>query len=222
MTRPKFSLIHPTARVPDGWMPSAKDWFEKCDNPDNVEYIICVDERDRDKMPLTSFPFTNTDLVINHGKRASSTASNVAAGLSTGEILVVISDDMFPPEHWDTQLLDLGLDVTKPWLLEISTGGPRDGELILSPIMSRALYEKWGYLYYHEYISMYADDDMTAHARQDGVVIQARQFQLDHRHFGYGKSPYDAVYAWQNRSESTAVGQRVFAERRANRFGEGA
>ncbi len=219
--RPKFSIIHPTARVPDGWRPSANAWAERCDKPESVEYILCVDACDTDKMLYNNIRFfPESDVVINHSNRSSSAASNCAASLSTGEILVVIADDMFPPEHWDTQLLDLGLDTAKPWLLEISTGGPRDGELILSPILSRALYEKWGYLYWHEYISMYADDDMTAHARQDGVVVQARQFQLDHRHFTYGKSPHDEVYAWQNRSESTAKGIEVFERRKANRFGE--
>jgi hypothetical protein len=47
----KFSIIHPTARVkppypsfPTGWRESMQTWLDRCDHPEDVEYVLSVHE----------------------------------------------------------------------------------------------------------------------------------------------------------------------------------
>ena len=50
--KPTFSLLHPTAR-PDGWRSAFNTWRDRCDHPEMVEYILCVDKgRDTQKWQL--------------------------------------------------------------------------------------------------------------------------------------------------------------------------
>ena len=43
-TRPLFSILHTSAR-PDAWRKVYDDWITKAANPEDVEYVLCVDER---------------------------------------------------------------------------------------------------------------------------------------------------------------------------------
>ena len=42
--RPLFSVCHSTAR-PEGWQKAYREWIEKAAHPEQVEYVLCVDER---------------------------------------------------------------------------------------------------------------------------------------------------------------------------------
>ena len=74
--------------------------------------------------------------------------------------------------------------------------------------------------------SMFADNDFCEHARQDGVVIDARHLMFPHRHWlfkasdgewaetGKGDRQEDDVDRAQNRREAFNVGFDVLAQRR--------
>ena len=51
-----FSILHPTARVPDGWRAAYEATLAGCDTADAMEYILCVDERDQSALPLFGGP----------------------------------------------------------------------------------------------------------------------------------------------------------------------
>ena len=127
---------------------------------------------------------------------------NLAAKASHGQILIVVADDQFPCESWDRKILETLLPIStarrwsnsygeitagsigEPWVLEVSTGTPDEHErgIMVMPILSRARYKKLGYVFYPEYESMFADNDFCEHAREDGIVIDARNLMFEHRH----------------------------------------
>jgi len=165
----------------------------------------------------------------NTGRRCYVEGVNLAAKHATGDILIVIADDQFPCEHWDTRLTDQTPFVTPavPSLSEFviwaPTGTPTEFErgIIVMPIMSRALYEKWGYVMYPGYESMYSDNDLCEHARAEDVLLRFEQGLpvFPHRHFLFTPGvEVDEAYQVQNRAEAYALGERLLNARRANGF----
>ena len=196
-------------------------------HPEDVEYILCVDER-------WGFPagFCPPEIltgrfgvVWNQARKCYVDGVNTAAKASTGRILIVNADDQFACEGWDEKILaggTLRAAVDKEFVVRVSTGTPQEHErgIMVMPILSRVRYEKLGYVFYSEYESMYADNDFAAHATQDGVMIEARHLMFPHRHpLGDPSIPMDAAYEAQNRKEAFALGANIFARRQASHFG---
>jgi O-methyltransferase len=241
-TRPLFSILHPSAR-PDKWRAVYDDWMSKCVDPSQVEYILCADNRwgfDAADQSLVDGFYGNPNAerfqtVWNTGRRCYVDAANTAAKVATGKILIVIADDQFACERWDRELSNapngVSLSVShranagEGFVVEVSTGTPNEHErgIFVMPIVSRARYERLGYLFYPEYESMYADNDLCAHAMQDWCVINARHLMFPHRHpIADPQVQWDDAYNEQNRPESYFLGSRIFSERQARRFEEAA
>ena len=82
-------------------------------------------------------------------------------------------------------------------------------------------------VFYHEYESMCADNDFCEHARQDGVVIDARHLFFEHRHPLYGAdgnwrpadpATWDEAYKAQNSERALDLGLKILERRRAAKF----
>lgn len=237
MNRPLFSILHPSAR-PDKWKVVYADWMAKCSNRYEVEYILCADERwgfDPAAPKLQGHaPFEVLRTVWNTGRRCYVDAVNIAAKAATGQILIVIADDQFACSRWDAKLADMIAGATsggsvagnREFVIEVSTGTPNEHErgIFVMPIVSRARYEALGYLFYPAYESMFADNDLCSHARQDGIVIDVRHLMFPHRHPAFSDGHWvpnvvlDETYKAQNRPEAYELGARVFAARSAGKF----
>ncbi len=223
--KPVFSLIHATARLPLGWWPAAEKWlslarrFGLADG--SIEYIVCVDSADAVKLPLDKVP-DGFKVVVNMGRPCAVDAWNVAAAEATGSILITVADDWYPCENWDGLLFDLlEAEAVKShaelaeleravWL---ATGG--NLELMQFSVLTRAYYERYGRVYFPDYIGMYADNDFQAQCLADGVLIDARQTlpMFPHFHPAMGTADMDEIYMRQNRTEAYALGSKIFAER---------
>jgi hypothetical protein len=88
-------------------------------------------------------------------------------------------------------------------------------------ILTRAYYQRYGYVFYPGYIGMYADNDFQKQCERDGVLIDARQLLpvFEHKHPIAGTAAPDEIYARQNRSEAYAVGKALFEKRWPMDFG---
>lgn len=238
--RPRFSILHTSAR-PDKWRAVYDAWLAAADRPEDVEYVLVTDQR-WGFPPVQPFENLRADAemralrgtdkwIQNSGRRCYVEGVNLAAKHATGDILIVVADDQFPCEHWQRELfqntpLSALMDGTfipgKAFVLWAPTGTPTEFErgIIVMPIMSRALYEKWGYVLYPGYESMYSDNDLCEHARADGVLVEARHLpQFPHKHFLFTPGiEVDEAYKVQNRAEAYALGERLLNARRANGF----
>lgn len=240
--RPRFSILHTSAR-PQAWRAVYDAWLAAADRPEDVEYILVCDERWGFK-PLPDFvtsdpayswrglraptpTFCGDKVYFNEGRRCYVEGVNLAATHATGDILIVVADDQFPCEHWDTEI-GVNTDprfVKSQFVLWAPTGTPSefDRGIIVMPIMSRALYERWGYVLYPSYESMYSDNDLCEHAKAENVLIDARDLPVfPHRHYLFTPGvENDAAYAEQNRAEAYEQGKRLLMARRANGFKDG-
>jgi hypothetical protein len=210
---PTFSLCHTTARVPDGWIAAAQAWFVACDHPENVEYILVHDEGTE---IVGANPGFGSFAVHVNGKRKTAVDGwNCSAEHSTGRFIITVADDWFPCEHWDAELLKVIPDLDGQHVVEVATGG--DDGLLTFSLLTRAYYERFNYLFHPDYIGMYADNEFTDVARENGVVIHARHLFFEHKHPLYGTGEDDAVYQRQHRPEAWETGEKVYLQRRAAR-----
>lgn len=229
--RPKFSLCHSTARVPAGWEKAAWAWREKCDHPEDVEYILGFDNGAvaPEVYEQWVFPFENSTIAVNTGRKCAVDGWNATGRKAQGQILITVADDWFPCEHWDTELLKAIPDANKEWCVQTDTGG--DAEILTFSILTRPYFERltrdYGYdggFFYGGtpenpgYFGMYGDYEFTRLADRDRVILDATHLKFPHEHPHYTGQQMDEVHEWQHRPEAFEHGEAVF-DRRAAELG---
>jgi hypothetical protein len=165
-------------------------------------------------------------MTFNNGRRCYVDGVNTAASVSSGQVMVVIADDQYPCPHWDTRLkqsVGEALAKNKEFVLWPHTGTNNEYErgIVVMPIVSRARFERLGYIFYPQYESMYADNDLCTHAMRDGVLHRLpSDWVFPHRHPFFSDTPMDAAYEAQNRQEAYTLGAEIYRRRQSAAFAE--
>jgi hypothetical protein len=182
---PRISLLHATYKRAGGPLEVREAWLARAADPDSVEYLLSMDGDDSATVALTEGLLR----VVNPPWPGVVTAVrnwNAAAAAATGDLLVVIADDLFPPQGWDQALIDMigRLDPAQtPFVVKVADD-PRPGDVLLRhPVVSRAYYTRFG-LFSPSYRGVYCDDDFTTRAFWSSVILDGRSLQLEHRHPG--------------------------------------
>lgn len=207
------------------------EWMGKSSGNHSIEYILSLDD-DEPQLDCYKKQFDEYPIKMLIGKNRSMVdAINAAAEKSTGDCLIVVSDDFGCPDQWDEKLrADPGLlvgfgDVE---LMNLNGGlefaihindtiTTREQGVMTLPIISRAAYEKLGHIYNPVYFSMFADNELYDVCKNNGWLIHS-DLIFEHRHWVNGKNPRDETY---NRENDTAVynsGQKIYEARRAAGF----
>lgn len=215
---PLFSILHPTIRLPDGWMGAYKTWLGNCDDWSRVEYMLAVDGLSAAGELWRRSDTLEYRIAANLRRRCYVDAINAAARASTGQILVVAADDWFPTPHWDTEILKHIPDPTIERVLWIESEHPH---IMTHAVMTRAYYERpgrggcGGNLFHPAYSSYGCDDDLTAYAQRDGVVVRPGM-RFEHRHWTLGTAPMDAAYG--HIAQMGGDKDEIFARRQKENF----
>lgn len=179
--RPTISLLHATYQRPGGPNEIRDRWLASADHPAHVEYVVAMDSHD-----ATAIATTTSDLRVISPSSPSVTAVrnwNAAANLASGDLLIVISDDLTPPPHWDTAL-DAQMAPLRPrdhaFAMKV-TDSPQRSTLLRHPVISRAFYRTHG-LFDARYTGVYCDDDITTRAYWKAFILDATAVVLDHLH----------------------------------------
>jgi|688.fasta_scaffold39123_4 glycosyltransferase involved in cell wall biosynthesis len=218
-----FSICYATRR---SWCIKTvvHDWLEKAQNKKAVEFVVCVDGDDlasvQEGHELCRRVGNAKIVVQNHEPFNAVKAWNEAAKSSTGKVLVMISDDFVPPKEWDSQLVGLKSNwIDERWVVRVNDcNNSSVNKPITLPILTRARYEELGYVFWHEYESMFSDTEFTDHAKLDGIVLDARTMLFEHLHptcFKRNRDSVDDVHASTQRWNS---GQAIYNKRKANGF----
>jgi hypothetical protein len=227
MSAPRFSLCHATRRLPNGWLKACRLWFERCDEPKNVEYILAVDANQSAGVGLLTSLMPDgygaRARVLNSGPRSAGAAWNTVVYNSHGQFIITVADDLFPCPHWDTEIEKLVPDFSKEAALWVDLSGNHN--IMTFPFITRPYLERLtrehgyqGGAWYPEYTGMRADDDFTACAQMDGVIVDGRNLKFTHLHPTYGTEEWDDTYRWQHRSEAFEIGDSVLERRRREGF----
>jgi hypothetical protein len=227
--KPTFSLAFTSVRpnaipvVVALWSERAKLWQS---HP--IEWIIAVDEGDKAALEAALScnniqqqrqpHWQSIKIVTNKGPKTSVAGWNLAAETATGKVIIAVADDFIPPVGWDELLLSIE---PKNWIEGEHVVHVNDGfvqNLCTLAIMTRKRYERYGYLWYPKYESMFCDTEFTDVAHRDGVVIEAMHLLFEHAHCDCGKRPRDEADNKHSSSSRWRTGEQLFNFRRSQGF----
>lgn len=220
MSIPTFSLAYTSIRartIPE----VVRLWSSRAAQP-IFEWVIAVDDGDAACLEAAkacaSFSPVPVRIVINTGAKNCVAGWNAAAAHTTGRVIIAVSDDFVPPEGWDHALLSLAPDSWPDGEHAVHVEDGYVHTLMVLPIITRKRYERFGYLFYPKYESMFCDTELTEVALRDGVVIDAHHLLFEHMHPDCGKrqrDKNDIVHASQERWNT---GEMLFNFRRRAGF----
>lgn len=204
-----FSVLHATRRAEEA-VNAMYCWMNAAFNASAVEWIFAVDEDDQETIDKLH-GFRLIKVKPGGGPVA---AWNEAAKESSGKILIQMSDDWIPSSHWDASIVQrLGEKIHDEAVLRISDGHRTD-DLMCMAILTRKYYDRYAYVFYPEYFSMYSDNEFSLQAMRDDVVVDARDIVFEHFHpIFHPEKPMDEVYARSNAPEKYALGKAILSKR---------
>lgn len=236
---PKISIIHPSRSRPEQAAQTAKKWLSSAKDSEQVEYILSLDTDDINLQRYNVHMLNNASrtikvkywdptkeepedritanpafkVVVNDNRNAIE-AINRGAEAAKGNILIVVSDDFDCPYHWDVALLK-ALQGKSDYVVKTDDGC--QPWIITLPIMDRAYYNRFGYIYNPQYQHMFCDTEMTHVADLLGRKI-VLPIKFPHNHYTQvGGQPYDQI---NKKNDSTwAQGEAMYLERLVNNFG---
>jgi hypothetical protein len=219
---PTFSLAYTSVR-PAILPQIVKLWDDRSKNKDH-EWCLSVDDGheaarasavDTAAQHAGKYPIK---VAINKGRKNCVDGWNAAAAVTTGKIIIAVADDFVPPPNWDESLLAL-----KPegWsdgehVVHVNDGFIR--HIFTLAILTRKRYDRFGYLWYPGYESMFVDTEFGEVAKRDGVVIEAMQLLFEHMHHACGKRVKDSADANHENDVRWKRGEMLFNYRKQRGF----
>lgn len=217
----KISIIHPSRKRPELAFETANKWLTHAVNP--LQYIISIDKDDptaedyiNNFMPFSEQWLSRHTVAMRLSENKSSVeAINKGAEDTCNDLLIVVSDDFECFPGWDEWLLSK-LEGQKDFI--VKTTDTLQEWLITLPIMDRAYYNRFGYIYYPGYKHMFSDTEMTEVGHLLGRVIDLRdkEHAFLHRHPCGGFVQKDETYL--RNDETWNQGEELFNERKKNNF----
>jgi hypothetical protein len=211
-----ISLIHPSLGRPVQARKCYDHWMNTASGNHQYEWIVSLSKKDA-TLEQYFQTFTNSDAVlVTNNSTNMVEATNEVAKLCAGQIIILVSDDMWSPELWDERILHKFEMIDGPGIIQVNDG--ITVKKLTIPIMNREAYKKLGYVYHPDYISMFADDDLRATALAHGMYYNATDIMIEHKHFTVGKSKYDKTYQSENSRTAWRIGEKIYFDRAKRKF----
>jgi len=209
-----ISLIHPSRTRPNQAKKTSGKWLHYSSGENEIEYIVSIDESDSEKEKYLSLFQNSFFSCVVRNNTCVVEAANEGAKISTGEILILVSDDFDCPQDWDKKIVN-AVSYNHCYVLKTYDGLQR--WIVTLPIIDRAYYELCGYLYHPSYKHQFVDTEMTHLADLQGKLIMRNDIVFPHNHFTTGKTTKDALNI---KADLTWMqGEEVYLERVRNKFG---
>jgi glycosyltransferase involved in cell wall biosynthesis len=204
----KITVCHATRGRPQEAINARILWMKKAADPASVEWIYSCDDDDEKAKPLKNWGMIS-------GKGGCVAAWNRAAAMAQGEIIVQGSDDFDPPLHWDSIITERLGDLSKPAVLAVSDGHRKD-DLLCIAILTKARLKQQGTLFAEEYDAcsgIFSDNEYTARAAKDGVIIPAKDVVFMHNNPLFTGAKQDDEFKRHNAQANYEKGEKIFKER---------
>jgi hypothetical protein len=201
-------LKYPTKGRPEKFKQTLKKYLE-CIEYDNVRIVVTINKDDdlsraallevvlNTKMPEGCQVFSDQVEIkskveaVNHGVKELA---------DWFDVVCVISDDMIPTKGFDKVIIDR-MQKYYPdtdGALFFNDGYMKD-ELCTLSVMGKKYFNRFGYIYHPEYVSLFCDDEFTQVGRLLNRMIYIDKVIIKHEHYFHNKSiPNDQLYAYNN------------------------
>ena len=192
------------------------EWCLGIDAGDTASLAACQAIAEQAKAPDAGC--SAVKVAINEGPKTCVAGWNIAANVSKGKVMIAVADDFLPPVGWDSLLLSLE---PKGWedgeyVVKVEDGYVHD--IFVLSILTRKRYERFGYLFYPKYPSMFNDTEFGDVALRDGVVIEANHLLFEHLHPDCGKRQRDGVDLVHASKDRWNTGEQLYNFRKKQCF----
>ena len=220
----KLLIKFPTRGRPQKFFSVLEEYISKAKNLDRIAFLISLDSDDG----LMNNP-ESINLLEKYKKKCrlayffGSSKTKMQAinsdmdKISGWDIVLLASDDMVPViEGYDQIIRD---DMSENFadtdgVLWYNDGG--QNKINTLSILGKKYYERFGYIYHPEYISLWCDNEFTDVSIQLKKVYKSDVIIIEHQHPVYQKTSYDALYV---RNESYYYDdQKTYEKRRSINF----
>lgn len=210
-----ISLIHPSRGRPQKAFNTAKKWIEQAGV--EVEYILSCDRNDPVGYQYGPYFVGWCKNILVEENNSVVEATNKAAAISKGDILVYLSDDFDCFPDWGKAVEKEFENEDRPLLIKVDDCIHHPSVPVLTiPIMNRKLYERLGYLWHPEYKSMFCDEHLYWTCYKLGAIKAAWHLNFEHQHCSVGKAENDETY--KRSSANWEQGKALFAKHKAMGF----
>jgi hypothetical protein len=213
----KITLIHPSRGRAEKAYKTCLHWMSKAFNVGSIEHILSIDSDDKDLESYKIFFNKLQSIVIVSDNTCVVDATNVAAKIATGDILIYLSDDFKCPTHWDLLLVKKFKDINMPMLVKVDDCLQKFHiEVLTIPIMNKQLYDKLGYFWHPEYKSMFVDEHLFWITHNNHWLFFAPELKFPHEHPCIGLAENDETY--KRSANNWDQGKALFAKHKYLNF----
>ncbi len=183
-----------------GFFKALDAYYQKLSNKVSYHFVVSCDEDDdvmNSEMAIEKLK-TYPHLSYYFGQNKSKIeAINADMGNHLNfDVLLLASDDMIPIVDGYDEIIVNAMKEHFPdtdGVLHFNDG-KRGADLNTLSILGKAYYNRFGYLYYPGYKSLFCDDEFMAVSRQLNKVVYNPMVIIEHRHFTSKKAIYDDLY----------------------------
>lgn len=196
-----------------------------------ILYTLCLDMDDPELAKYKDLFEGFAELIVDNNNgcvQATNRAYNEEL-IRKHAFVIIASDDIYFPENWDTELIKIFDKCGYDKVIKTTNQYQGDLDLLNLPIGGAQFFIDYKTFFWPEYISMYADSDMTSWAKINNRYIKASHLLFPHMQYQlsmpkeitekYGDiPPIDATYEKENSRNAWNVGTAVFNKRRKEKF----
>ncbi len=184
-------LLWPTAR-PQQFIKTHKHWLSTAQNPNNIQTTIAVDTpEEKQQLPEYNVIITNKQ---KPGVAYATYELTKNLTANPKDIIILASDDFYPPEHWDTWITEQLNNYDGCLLIK---DGYQTGGCITLPIMTyNCLYKLNKIIYHPSYNHQYSDAELWVNLNEMGLIKNLRGPEhplFQHKHWANGLREYDHI-----------------------------
>lgn len=204
---------YPSRSRPERFLQVLKEWVRLADDTSGLHFVFSFDADD-DSMWEAGEWIRDLGINANVYFRTSNTKveainRDIADVTVPWEILVVVSDDMWPQvQGWDT-LIRGEIAATDGDCL-VWHPDQKQKDIVTLPIMTRAYYDRDGHVYDPRFTSVFCDNLQTDLARKRGRLVFIDTLLAEHRHPANVTMSKDALYEKNETPEIWKQDQALF------------
>lgn len=222
----KIVIKFPTRSRPEKFKKVFQKYIDFLSGKHDVRFVITMDEDD-DTMNTPEMKewldSLDIDMKYNYGEsKTKIEACNADLEGESGDILVLISDDMTPCFEGYDDIISMGFDEVFPdyiGAIKFNDGlRPEEDLLMTLPVIGFPLYEAVGHLYHPDYTSLYCDTEMTSLFASMNLLAKSPTCIIRHDWVPGNHPAADELHKRNENPEMYGKDGKVYQERMNKKF----
>jgi hypothetical protein len=217
----KLLVKFPTRGRRDKFFNTLNTYYEYLSNKYNVHFLITLDSDDTEMNNVQTMERLNIykNLTYYYGdSKTKIEAVNTDLDKTDWDIVLLASDDMIPIVHNYDEIIINKMQEYYPDMDGVLwfNDGHQGNNLNTLCILGKKYYDRFGYIYYPEYKSLWCDTEFTEVATILNKQIYFKDTIIKHEHFSLGFGYMDSLDV--KNTESNSTDKIIFSYRKLINF----